>query len=76
MLSLHNPTPPQPPPPPSHTTQGKLIYDAIALDMDGTLTQAHIDFVDMRKRTGAGRLGRLGQGESGWGIIISKTFLS
>ncbi|KAI8468343.1 MAG: HAD-like domain-containing protein [Monoraphidium minutum] len=31
---------------------GRLLYDAVALDMDGTLTKAHIDFVDMRKRTG------------------------
>jgi hypothetical protein len=31
-----------------------LVYEAIALDMDGTLTKAHIDFVDMRKRTGGG----------------------
>ena len=31
--------------------KGRLLYDAIALDMDGTLTKAHIDFVDMRKRT-------------------------
>ncbi|GBF88396.1 hypothetical protein Rsub_01108 [Raphidocelis subcapitata] len=30
----------------------QLLYEAIALDMDGTLTKAHIDFVDMRKRTG------------------------
>lgn len=33
------------------SSKGRLIYDAVALDMDGTLTKAHIDFVDMRKRT-------------------------
>lgn len=29
-----------------------LLYDGIALDMDGTLTSCVIDFQDMRKRTG------------------------
>ncbi|GIL87479.1 hypothetical protein Vretimale_1626 [Volvox reticuliferus] len=29
-----------------------LYYKAIVFDMDGTLTEAHIDFADMRARTG------------------------
>ncbi|GLC58380.1 hypothetical protein PLESTB_001352600 [Pleodorina starrii] len=29
-----------------------LFYKAIVFDMDGTLTEAHIDFADMRARTG------------------------
>jgi hypothetical protein len=32
----------------------QLLYDGIALDMDGTLTSCVIDFQDMRKRTGEG----------------------
>jgi hypothetical protein len=48
---------PRPPPAPGAAPPAKqqlqpLIYEAIALDMDGTLTKAHIDFVDMRQRTG------------------------
>ncbi|KXZ45261.1 hypothetical protein GPECTOR_56g357 [Gonium pectorale] len=37
------------------TTQqgnGTLYYKGIVFDMDGTLTEAHIDFADMRQRTG------------------------
>lgn len=30
----------------------RLLYDGVVFDMDGTLTQAHIDFADMRARTG------------------------
>jgi hypothetical protein len=30
----------------------RLLYDGVALDMDGTLTSCVIDFVDMRQRTG------------------------
>lgn len=39
---------------PSAATKQKkqLLYDGIALDMDGTLTSCVIDFQDMRKRTG------------------------
>jgi hypothetical protein len=32
----------------------RLLYDGIIFDMDGTLTEAHIDFKDMRARTGEG----------------------
>jgi hypothetical protein len=30
-----------------------LVFGQVVFDMDGTLTQAHIDFADMRARTGA-----------------------
>jgi hypothetical protein len=33
----------------------QLLYDGVALDMDGTLTSCIIDFQDMRKRTGMSR---------------------
>lgn len=33
----------------------QLLYDGVALDMDGTLTSCVIDFQDMRKRTGMSR---------------------
>lgn len=38
----------------SAAAKQQLLYDGIALDMDGTLTSCVIDFVDMRKRTGGG----------------------
>lgn len=37
----------------SAAAKQQLLYDGIALDMDGTLTSCVIDFVGMRKRTGA-----------------------
>jgi hypothetical protein len=36
-------------------TKSKLLYDGIVFDMDGTLSVAHIDFADMRRRTGKHR---------------------
>ncbi|KAF8065826.1 haloacid dehalogenase-like protein [Scenedesmus sp. PABB004] len=33
------------------TRRRRLLYDGVVFDMDGTLTEAHIDFADMRRRT-------------------------
>jgi len=48
---------PSPSPPPTVAAAAErkgrapLFYDAIAFDMDGTLSRAHIPFADMRRRT-------------------------